>query len=76
MAKDRAVGAELADRTIGPVDLVEIDVIGAQPLQALVDRLQDMRAAEFGRRAVVAKPGIRRTSDDLRGEDHLVAVPS
>src|SRR3546814_6647474 len=43
--------AEIVGRTIRPVGLVEVDVVGLQPLQALVDRFHDLGTRQVGRRS-------------------------
>jgi len=40
---------EHAHWPVGPVELVEIDVIGPEPLEAALDRLHDLRLAVPGR---------------------------
>ena len=55
-------------RPVGPMELVEVDIVGLQAPEALVDRLLDLRAGQFARRAVVPEPGHARS-----GRSTLVA---
>ena len=55
------------------MDLVEVDIVGLQPLQRFVDRVENVGAHQL-RRPVAAKPGARRAPHHLGGEDDLVAV--
>lgn len=58
---------------VGKVDLVEIDIVGAEPVQRLVDRVEDIRAHE-PRRPAAAEPVVRRAADHLGRQHHAVAV--
>lgn len=61
-------------RSVGEMDLVEVDIVGLQPLQALVDGFLDLPAIDPSRPLIVAEPVIGRAADHLGGEDHLVAI--
>jgi hypothetical protein len=50
------------------VDLVEVDVVGAQPAQAVVDLAQDRLA----RQPAAVRP-LAHLAEDLGGDHHLVA---
>ena len=54
---------------IEAVDLVEIDVIGAEPAQAVVDGMADVLA----RQALLVRIGRPWAVEHLGGDDHLVA---
>lgn len=58
---------------IGPVKLIEIDIVRLKPPQRAFDGLVDVARVEAGGLAVGTEPGIGAASDDLRREDHLVA---
>ena len=56
--------------------LVQVDIVGLQPLQAFVDRLENLPAAQIRRLLVVAQPGeiaarSTATAGDLGGDDDL-----
>jgi hypothetical protein len=56
------------------VELVEIDVIGLQPLERLVDGVVDVLAIELRGVAAGAQISIVRTARDLGGDDYPVAL--
>ena len=56
-----------------PVDLIEVEIVGAELGQRFVDGVKDIGAHQL-RRPVAAKPGVGGAADDLGGKDHLVAV--
>ena len=66
--------AETVGDAVGPVDLVEVDVVGLQPRQAGLDRREEVGAIQP--RLAIAHPAeaAGRRTDDLAGEDHPVAL--
>jgi hypothetical protein len=56
-------------RGVVAVDLVQVDVIGAEPAQALLDLSEDRAPGQPG--ALRARP---HSVEDLRGDDHLVPL--
>ena len=70
--EDRRVRAP-GDRPVRPVDLVEVDIVGLEPPEALVHRLLDLRARQLAGRAVVPEPGHLRAADHLGGQHDPVA---
>ena len=72
---DDGVGAEGGEGSTRPMKLVEIDVIGLEPLQGRVDRLKHIGLGRQGDAFfLVTEPCVGCDADDLGGEDHLVAV--
>ena len=55
------------------MNLVEVDTVGLQPLERLVDGIEDVGANEL-RGPATAEPLIGGASDHLGGEDDVVAV--
>src|SRR5262245_45559917 len=64
---------EDAHRLVGPVELVEIDTVGLEALQARLDRLHDLALALPRRRLVLAEPHHLAAARDLGRDHHLVA---
>ncbi len=58
--------------TVGPMQLVEVDVIGLQPLQRALDGIKNVLAVEASDLAV-AKPGHGGAAHDLGGEHDVFA---
>ena len=67
-----AAGAEQLRGAVGPVQLVEVDIIRPQPLQRGFERLGDMGAVQPGRAALRPQVGIAPPRH-LGGEDHPIA---
>ena len=67
---ERAQGLVHGRRGVGVMELVEIDVIGAQPAQRGVDRVEDVLA----RQPLIPGPRAHRT-EALGGEDEVVSPP-
>ncbi len=64
--------AEGVDAALRPMKLIEVDIVGLQPLQAVIDGGEDIAPVEL---VVAAADGLEAPvgPDDLGGEDHLVA---
>ena len=65
---------EHAHRPVGPMQLIEIDIVGLEPLEAALDRSIDLRRAVPRRRCVFAQPGHLAAAGDLGRDHHLVAL--
>ena len=64
---------EDAHRPVRPMKLIEVDIVGLEPLEAPVQRLDKLRPALPPGRAVLAQPGHFRAADGLGGDHHFVA---
>ncbi len=62
--------AEVEMAAVRPVDLVEIDIVGLQALQAGIDRLADRRAGDRLALADIGPAG----AGDLGGKHHVLAL--
>ena len=72
----RAARAPERQRTIGPVQLIEIDIVGAQPLQGALDRIGDVLAVQDRALAIGPHPVGVAAARDFGGDDDPVAVPA
>ncbi|MNT35689.1 hypothetical protein D3C72_1717250 [compost metagenome] len=61
--------AEMIGAAIRPVNLVEVDVVGLQPLEAGIHRLADGGGVDIATAANIISPG----AGDLGGEHDLIA---
>ena len=65
-------GAEIGHVALRPVNLVKVDVIGAQPREAGIHRLRNHTLGEIG--AAVAYPVAPPRPGDLGGDDQALAI--
>ena len=65
---------ENAHRPVGPVKLIEVDVIGLRPFEARIDDLSDLATALRSRRAISAEAIKGVAASDLGGDKNLVAL--